>query len=71
MKQIGSQMRETLKEANYSIYDKDFPDEIILQDNNTGIYELWAPNDDYAGYVIEINGIGHEYIHDIDDINLI
>lgn len=71
MKHAGSQIKETLEEANYSIYDKDSPDEIILQDNDTGTYELWAPNDQYAGYVIEIAGVGHEFIHEIADIELI
>jgi hypothetical protein len=34
--------------------------EVLLEDN--GRIEVWAENDDFAGYVIEIDGVGYEFV---------
>ena len=60
----GSQSREPLNESGYVI-DATWPDvdrgSIVLRDVETGKRELWHLSDDYAGYVIEIEGCGYEF----------
>ncbi len=60
MKTIGSQKRESLKESGYKVLRRS-KDEAVLEDRETGKAELWIANDDFAGYVIEIAGVGHEF----------
>ena len=59
MRRIGSQFRETLAEAGYHIAGRD-GEEVILADG-AGKLEVWVAKNDYAGYVIDIDGIGHEF----------
>ena len=40
------------------------PNQTAILSDNTGKRELWAENDHFAGYVIEINGKGFEFCHD-------
>lgn len=65
-KEIGSQTRENLRDSGYKVLrrSKEFA---ILEDRETGQVEYWAPNDHYAGYVIEIGGIGHEFVRTITE----
>jgi len=35
--------------------------EVILEDES-GKRELWAANDDHAGYTVEIDGWGYEFV---------
>ena len=59
--QIGSQHRETLQEAGYNLVSRN--DECVLLENkDTKKLELWALNDDFAGYVIEVDGKGYEFV---------
>jgi hypothetical protein len=60
MKTIGSQKRELLSESGMTICKK-YKKEVILADRN-GDHELWVLNDHYAGYVIEIDGKGYEFV---------
>jgi len=64
MKTIGSQTRETLAESGYSLIGRIDVNEVILQDSadSGGKPELWTQRDDFAGYVIEIDGIGYEFV---------
>ncbi len=67
MKTIGSQYRESLKEAGYKLISLKGK-EAILEDKTTLQSELWILNNDYAGYVIEINGNGYEFVKTINTL---
>jgi hypothetical protein len=63
MKAIGSQIREKIEDTSYEIclvYKKT----AILMDMETGNTEIWAKNDHFAAYVIEINGVGYEFVRE-------
>lgn len=64
MKIRGSQRSETLEEAGYTLVRFIGADkrEAVLQDKETGNRELWAKRTDYVGYVVEIQGVGYEYV---------
>lgn len=62
MKIIGSQRRETLEEAGYRLIRHVGKTGAILQDKETGEYELWVKRPHYAGYVVEIKGIAYEFV---------
>lgn len=61
MRTIGSQKRETLKESGYTFISDLGNNEVCLSDEN-GKLELWVANDDHAGYTIEIDGVGYEFV---------
>lgn len=61
----GSQVRENIDEAGYKIICK-VDDGYYLQEVITGKAELWIENDHYAGYVVVIDGKGHEFVRTID-----
>ena len=63
MRHIGSQTRETLEESEYTFVSRE-GDEVILE-NEDGGKELFVERDDYAGYVVEIDGIGHEFVRSL------
>ena len=58
---IGSQIRDLIGETTYKVVGMTQYDEAILEDEEGGELELWAPNDYHAGYTIEIAGIGYEF----------
>lgn len=60
MKIRGSQTRETLEESGYRVIERKGND-IILADAADNL-ELWHKNDHYSGYVVEIDGIGYEFV---------
>ena len=70
MRTIGSQKRETLAEAEYEligIFNGDAGTIAVVRPihekhEKHGKTELWAKNDDFAGYVMEINGVGYAFI---------
>ncbi len=68
MKVIGSQRREKIEETEYQI-DTIEGDKIMGHNatlvNSNGDLELWTENDHFAGYVIEIDGIGYEFVRSI------
>ncbi len=79
MKTRGSQNREHIEETEYKIkhidehiivgveghYKGEWPErrEAILE--NDGEQELWMENNDFAGYVLVIDGMGFEFIRSI------
>lgn len=80
MEHIGSQTREPIKDTEYRL--KFMDEHMILGTNGvkrmengpdavlfnpvTGLSELWTQKDDFAGYVIEIDGIGYEFVRSLD-----
>ncbi len=64
--QFGSQNRESLEHAGYDLVSRKGGREVILKDKETGKYELWGKKDDFAGYTIDINGTGYEFIRGVD-----
>ena len=60
MRAIGSQLRETLEEAELTLHKRINADEVVLMDTE-GKMELWCRKDDFAGYVVEIEGEGYEF----------
>lgn len=63
MKQIGSQIRETLEDSGCQFHRRINSEEVILIED--GQFQLWAKNDHHSGYVIEIDGIGYEFCSSI------
>jgi len=57
----GSQIREELGASGYGLYERLDEGEVILVDMD-GKKELWVERDDYAGYVVVIDGVGHEFV---------
>jgi hypothetical protein len=55
-----SQTRETLEKAGAVLHERLSPTEVVL--GIDGNFELWLENDDYAGYVIEVDGKGYEFV---------
>ena len=62
MKTIGSQKRESLFESGFRLISRQRDGSVILKDRETGTCEMWTPNDHYAGYVIEIDKVGYEFV---------
>lgn len=60
----GSQRRENYKDAGYELVSLDVRRTAILRDE-TGKRELWSEQDDYAGDVIEINGLGYKFVRSL------
>lgn len=61
MKTIGSQKRETLEEAGYEIVNLG-PVSAILRDKESEKLELFFKNDHASGWVVEIDGVGYEFV---------
>jgi hypothetical protein len=64
-RKIGSQIRETLEEAEMVFvgYLGEDKTTIVLK-NDLGEQEIWGLNNDHAGYTIEVEGMGYEFIRD-------
>jgi hypothetical protein len=60
MKLIGNQVRETLAQAGYELVAR--RDDLVLLRNETGGHEIYAENDRYPGYVVEVGGKGHRFL---------
>lgn len=58
----GSQTREELHESGYICACKFPTGDVLLIDVEANQAEIWTANDDFAGYVIVIDGVGHEFI---------
>lgn len=69
MRIIGSQRRELLSETEYELISLS-ESEAILLNTDTGRRELWSKKDDFAGYVVEINGVGYEFVRQIKEVIL-
>ena len=61
MKRKGSQVRHLLAESGYTLYRRLSDREVVLQDVETLERELWSLSDDFAGFVIEVDGKGYEF----------
>ena len=61
IKQIGSQARERIEQTEYRCesFDPSYDSTVLV--DSVGKRELWFKNDHYAGYTIEIEGIGYEF----------
>lgn len=64
MKRFGSQIRETLSEAGYTLVERLEHGEVIVADED-GKRELWFEHDDNAGYTLEIEGRGYEFVRSL------
>ncbi len=64
IKQRGSQNRESIADTDYSIVKRLNRRQILLQ-NSTGKRELWTRHDTFAGYTLEIDGTGYEFVRSI------
>jgi hypothetical protein len=61
-KQIGSQYRETLEEAGYTIVERK-GNQILLKEVDGNKVDLFIKNDHHSGWTVEINDIGYEFVH--------
>lgn len=61
MKIPGSQRRETLVDAGYTFIGHGHNGEVILSDS-CNRWERWIENDHHAGYTLDIEGIGYEFV---------
>lgn len=57
----GSQNRYSLLEVGLHVVERLDDDHIVLEDIE-GNQELYVLRDDHAGYVVEIDGLGYEYV---------
>ena len=57
----GSQNREPIGDTEYKVSSALSAGQVVLVDE-VGRCELWIANDNFAGYVIEIGGIGYEFV---------
>ncbi len=64
MKTIGSQKREPISETDYELVCRN-GGSVTLRDKTNGRKELWYLNDHHAGYTIEIDGLGYEFVTSI------
>jgi hypothetical protein len=55
------QFRETLDEAGYSLCGT-LPDGSVIVKEYGGPLEVYHPNDNYAGHVLVIGNVGHEFV---------
>lgn len=58
---IGSQRRETVDDAGYE-FDTRLDSETIVLLNEDKEPEVWGLNDDHAGWTLEYDGKGYEFI---------
>lgn len=70
-KHIGSQYRETLEESGYvlarepELVDYGIEAGGVVLISPDGIAELWVKHDHHAGYTIEVQGVGYEFVHSV------
>jgi len=61
----GSQNRETLEEAGYRLFHRINSREVLLLElddgQDTDHLMLYCARDDFAGHVVEIDGVGYEF----------
>ena len=59
MKQFGSQMREKIEDTTYKVRAKRGKTVSLEAGDHR---EVWIQNDHHAGYTLEIDGIGYEFV---------
>lgn len=57
---MSNQIRVNIKEKGYSLLHKDGRD--IILENEEGGQELWTERDDFAGFVLVVDGTGYEFV---------
>jgi hypothetical protein len=57
----GSQFREPIGDTEYWVVGE-CDCGVVLHDSIFGHFQVWAKRDDYAGYVLEIDGVGYEFV---------
>jgi len=65
---VGSQTREPIEDTEYELLEFiEYPSgqDAVLLNKETGIKELYVEKDDFAGYVIEIDGRGFEFVRSL------
>jgi hypothetical protein len=65
MRTIGSQTRQELEYSDYKMHQRINAEEVILMAYD-GVLQLWVANDDYAGFVLEIDGVGYEFVTSVN-----
>lgn len=65
MRTIGSQTRQELEYSDYKMRQRINAEEVILMAYD-GVLQLWVANDDYAGFVLEIDGVGYEFVTSVN-----
>jgi len=60
MPRVGNQYREDIKDTSYVIRGR--TDGVVVLQKPGCQLEQWKANDKHAGYVVVIDGIGHEFI---------
>lgn len=60
IRHFGSQSRERIEETDYILVEHLEDGQVVLADGD--VLELWVKNDGFAGYTIEIGGIGYEFV---------
>lgn len=73
----GSQTREQIENTKYEVVFRDehyvlsengttlkYGPDVVLFNQTTRKFELWTERNDYAGYVIVIDGIGFEFVRE-------
>ncbi len=58
-------MREAIEETEYRLVSPDLEGGVILEEKDSGNRSLWFSSDDFAGYVVEIDGVGYEFVRSI------
>ena len=69
LKHIGSQTRESIEDTEYELLEFiEYPSgrDAVLLNKETGIKELHVERDDFAGYVLEIDGKGFEFVRSLN-----
>jgi len=61
----GSQKRITIEESEQTIHEFWGDGMVVLYYAPKDTYELWRLKDDYAGFVIDIDGRGYEFIRQL------
>jgi hypothetical protein len=64
MKTIGSQKRELLAESGYVLIEKKGR-AVLLREADGDEVEERHRNDHHAGYTIEIDGVGYEFVRTV------
>ena len=65
LKKIGSQTRQKIEDSEYELVDIFGNGEAVLKDKDTGKRELYQERDNFAGFVIEIDGKGYEFVRSL------
>jgi len=69
MEKIGSQMRDKIRDTEYLVDviegNKLTGRDAILLNTMCNKLELWTENNNAAGYVIEIEGVGYEFVRSL------